>query len=165
MIPSKSFLMAEDECKKLVHRGGARLVGSRWSLNRVTGFRVSSWSEPPRHKHWLPGTSFGRFKKAPIFSRSKQATTNNIGRCIHSSVRKYLQSVRMSRDRSCWGMLQPYEHFFGLPFMDMHGRYLRCIKAGLFVCYNTASRPLLILFLCFLNSAKSNPEHYESSSC
>ena len=26
MIPSKSFLMAEDECKKLAHHGGARLV-------------------------------------------------------------------------------------------------------------------------------------------
>jgi len=67
----------------------------------------------------------------------------------------------MPRDR---GMLQPYEHFFGLPFVDMHGRYLRCIRAGLFVCYNTASWPLLILVLCFLNSVKLIPEHYESLS-
>ena len=67
----------------------------------------------------------------------------------------------MSRDK---GNASALRAFFGLPFMGKSGRYSRCINVGLFVYYNTASRPLLILGLCLLNSVKSNPEHYESSS-
>jgi len=45
MIPSKSFLMAEDECKKLAHRGGAGLVISEpgyglWSFVMVGAAKI-----------------------------------------------------------------------------------------------------------------------------